>query len=129
MRKLLLIPLMLMLALAAFLYATASKEEKAYYEALSNFTYVDDVEDEYKVYSQIDSPFSGDCEDFAFTLQHQIGGEVWAVSRNTKVDHAVLVTKGYVYDSLKTKPIKTEDYENRLIFVMTPPVEIIKVGE
>lgn len=111
----------LLFVIAVYFYLSSTNEEKAYQVALSNFTYVDDIADEHKAFTRIDMPFSGDCEDFAFTLQLQIDGDVWAVSRDGDVDHAVLVTDGYVYDSLKTRPVKVENYKNRLIYVMTPP--------
>lgn len=120
-----LLPVVAVLSILALItYYLSSTNDKAYYKALSNFTYVDDVADEHKAFTRIDKPFKGDCEDFAFTLQLQIDGEVWAVSRDGNVDHAVLVTNGYVYDSLKTRPVKVENYKNRLIYVMTPPEQI-----
>lgn len=44
--------------------------------ALWNFSYEKDANDEYRIYDYIDRPFFGDCEDFAFTLQKVIGGDV-----------------------------------------------------
>jgi len=55
---------------------THTKEENAHKLALSNFVYEADKVNEYRIYDYIDKPFHGDCEDFAFTLQRQIGGDV-----------------------------------------------------
>ena len=61
----------------------------------SNFTYQHEEVDSWDVYP-VDTPFRGDCEDFAFSLQEAVGvGKVYLVERNGVVDHAV-----YVYDKL-----------------------------
>jgi len=118
--KQIVIPIVLaLLLLAAFMYFNNSDAEKAYYEALSNFTYVDDVEDEHKAFTRIDKPFYGDCEDFAFTLQLQIGGEVWAFTHNDNVNHAALVLNGVVYDSLRQHPVSINDYPKHKLYKMT----------
>ena len=83
-----LLPLIAVLAiLAVTTYYLSSSDDRAYYEALSNFIYIDDIADEHKAFTRIDSEFQGDCEDFAFTLQLQIGGEVWAFTHNDNVNH------------------------------------------
>jgi len=107
-----------LLLIAVFLYFNSSEAEKAYYEALSNFTYVDDVADEHKAFTSIDKPFKGDCEDFAFTLQLQIGGEVWAFTHNDKENHAALILNGIVYDSLRTHPVTIENYPKFKLYEM-----------
>ena len=114
-----------LLLLAAFMYFNSSDAEKAYYEALSNFTYVDDIEDEYIAYERIDKPFYGDCEDFAFTLQKKIGGEVWAFTHDDSVNHAALVLNGMVYDSLRKHPISINDYPKHKLYKMKFAGELI----
>lgn len=114
-----------LLLLAAFMYFNSSDAEKAYYEALSNFTYVEDVADEHKAFTRIDKSFSGDCEDFAFTLQLQIGGEVWAFTHNDNVNHAALVLNGMVYDSLRKHPILINDYPKHKLYKMKFAGELI----
>ncbi len=115
-----LLPLIAVLAiLAVTTYYLSSSDDRAYYEALSNFTYVDDVADEHKVFTRIDNPFSGDCEDFAFTLQLQIGGEVWAFTHNNDTNHAALVLNGAVYDSLRKHPVSIEKYPKYPLYKMT----------
>jgi hypothetical protein len=78
--------------------AIHSPDEILYYKARSNFRYEADIANEYRVYASIDSPFYGDCEDFAFTLQRQIGGDVYFVMLHKKYPHAVLVKDGVAYD-------------------------------
>ena len=115
-----LLPLIAVLAiLAVTTYYLSSSDDRAYYEALSNFTYVDDVADEHKVFTRIDNPFSGDCEDFAFTLQLQIGGEVWAFTHNNDTNHAALVLNGVVFDSLKKNTVALEDYSKKPLYKIT----------
>ena len=82
--------------------------------AKHHFVYESDVADEYRVYDQIDQPFYGDCEDFAFTLQRQIGGDV-RVFVGLKGEfafqkHAVLVKDGVVYDNTKRTPVLKDQY-------------------
>jgi hypothetical protein len=69
---------------------------------IDNFTYVDD-EVGNDTWRLIDGtqPFKGDCEDFAFALQHMVGaGSVYSVYRydTSEVDHAVFVHGGMVWD-------------------------------
>lgn len=121
-----LLPLIAVLAiLAVTTYYLSSSEDRAYYEALSNFTYVDDVADEHKAFTRIDKPFEGDCEDFAFTLQLQIGGEVWAFTHNDNVNHAALVLNGVVYDSLRKHPVSVEKYPKHPLYKMAFNGELI----
>ncbi|PWI34741.1 hypothetical protein DI392_00190 [Vibrio albus] len=75
-----------------------SPDEKIYFQARSNFRYQSDINNELRVYPDISQPFYGDCEDFAFTLQQQIGGKVWHVKLKNRNHHAVLVKNGMVYD-------------------------------
>ena len=65
-------------------------------------------------------PFAGDCEDFAFTLQGIIGGDVWYVTREGRQAHAVLVKDGLVYDSLSKHKVKKEFYQGEFIYIMKP---------
>jgi predicted transglutaminase-like cysteine proteinase len=86
-------------------------------EALRNFIYVSDEENELFVYDRIDQPFMGDCEDYAFTLQRQIGGEVWHVIVEGG-HHAVLVNDGWVYDNLSKWPVPRAEYQAVWVWVM-----------
>lgn len=79
--------------------------------ALSNFRYRRDVADEWLIYDRIDQPFTGDCEDYALTLQKQIGGKVWYVVIPTGEHHAVLVADDHVYDNLNRWPVHREEYQ------------------
>lgn len=88
--------------------------------ALWNFTYEADKENEYRIYNSISMPFAGDCEDFAFTLQGIIGGDVWYVTRKGRQAHAVLVKDGLVYDSLSKHKVKKEFYQGEFIYIMKP---------
>lgn len=115
-----LLPLIAVLAiLAVTTYHLSSSDEKAYYMALSHFIYIDDIADEHKAFTRIDKPFSGDCEDFAFTLQRKIGGEVWAFTHSDKENHAALVLNGMVYDSLRKHPVSLEKYPKHPLYKMT----------
>ena len=125
MKQIAILIVLALLLLASFLYFNSSDDEKAYYEALSNFTYVDDVADEHLAFTRIDKPFSGDCEDFAFTLQRQIGGEVWAFTYDNNVNHAALVLNGVVYDSLRKHPVSIEKYPKHPLYQMTFSGELI----
>ena len=62
---------------------------------------------EYRIYDRIDRPFYGDCEDAAFTLQKQIGGDVWYVLLNNGTAHAALVKNGIVYDNRKGQDLRS----------------------
>ena len=93
-----------------------------YQIALSNFEYVSDMNqfrvlDKWHRAYDIRKHFVGDCEDFAFTLQYEIGGEVWYVILPRKVDnqHAVLVKDNWVYDNLHKVPIKLNNYKGQFI--------------
>ncbi len=86
--------------------------------ALKNFTYKPDVSDEWIVYDRIDQPFTGDCEDYALTLQRQIGGKVWHVVIPSGEHHAVLVADGHVYDNLNRWPVTREEYRAEWVWVM-----------
>ena len=96
-------------------------DHKVYRTALTNFVYESDVEDERRIYNTVDREFYGDCEDFAFTLQKQIGGEVWYVKLDDKTKfsvHAVLVKDGVTYDYIYKSSWK-ENYPARFLWVMT----------
>ena len=81
-----------------------------YGEAKRNFRYRKDVADEWISYDRIDQEFTGDCEDFAFTLQRQIGGKVMRVLYADSW-HAVLITDGYVFDNAMKTPIAVSSYQ------------------
>ena len=98
----------------------ASKDYSVCNQAKYNFIYESDKADELRLYSRIDRKFKGDCEDFAFTLQKQIGGEVWKVILTEKGMypwHAVLVKDGVVYDYLYEKS-RVDDYPAKFVVVM-----------
>jgi hypothetical protein len=85
-----------------------------YGEAKKNFRYRRDVADEWVRYDSVSESFIGDCEDMAFSLQHQIGGKVMRVIYKS-LWHAVLVTNGYVYDNIMKYPVAVEAYEGLII--------------
>lgn len=89
--------------------------EDEFYTALENFTYVEDVPgaETYTAFTDISQPFFGDCEDFAFTLQKQIGGEVWAMTHTEQVNHAVLIVDGIVYDNFFKIPTPVDKYPGK----------------
>ena len=88
-----------------------------WHEARNNFRYIEDIEGEWLVYDRIDEEFMGDCEDFAFTLQKQIGGEVWKV-HVYGIWHAVLLKDGFVYDNIRRTPISRESYRGWFVEVI-----------
>ncbi len=88
--------------------------------AYSNFEYVSDINqyrvpDKWVMHTQIDKLFRGDCEDFSFTLQYQIGGDVWYIVLPDKQAHAALVKDGYVYGNLHPFPVELEKYNGEFI--------------
>ncbi len=96
---------------------TSQNANQIYRKAISNFVYESDIEDERCIYENIDDKFYGDCEDFAFTLQKQIGGEVWYVILNDRTSyryHAVLVKDGITYDYIYKSSWK-ENYPARFM--------------
>lgn len=67
----------------------------------SNFTFKKEAIDSWDIYP-IDKPVEGDCDDFAFSLQHSLGyGFVYLVDtkNDNKADHVVYVTGGYVFEN------------------------------
>ena len=86
-----------------------------YIEAKRNFRYGKDTYDEWVIYESISDIFYGDCEDFAFTLQNQIGGSVWHViimgGPFDYENHAVLKKDGYIYENIERAPIPVERYD------------------
>lgn len=118
-RKLSIIKLLLILLTTVTGCATLTLDERAHQLALWNFHYVADVGDEWNVYDRIDEPFSGDCEDYAFSLQLQIGGDVWVVKLNGRSGyHAVLVKDGIVYDNIYSWTHTRDDYPARFIKII-----------
>ena len=96
---------------------TMTPDQKAMWQASANFVCVADVADERRVYDRIDQPFEGDCEDYALTLQKQIGGKVWYVVRKEGA-HAVLVKDQITYDFLARRSMDIEVYPGEFIYVM-----------
>ena len=69
--------------------------------------------------------FAGDCEDFAFSMQAQLGGVVWHVVLHDGRHHAVLLLDGWVYDNLHGRPVRRAVYPAKAwLVVMTPPAAI-----
>lgn len=89
--------------------------EYDHWRAYKNFTYISEKGDVWTRHD-IFKPFSGDCEDFAFSLQQRIGGEVWAIFKDDGW-HAALVKDGWVYD-LTPERIRKEDYEGEFVEVI-----------
>ncbi len=111
----------LILILTVFLFGCNTTETTIYKTAMTNFIYESDIEDERRIYNTVDRAFYGDCEDFAFTLQKQIGGEVWYVILNDRTNyryHAVLVKDGITYDYLYKSSWK-DNYPAKFMFVMS----------
>lgn len=115
-------PFLIALVLAALLFAfivlkPKTEEEKVFYTALENFTYIREPKgvDLHYRYTSHETKFAGDCEDFAFTLQGVIGGEVWVVKHNGVTNHAVLLVDGAVYDNFYQMPISKNDYPTKFI--------------
>lgn len=96
----------------------SSPDYEAHRLALWNFSYVEDVDNEYLIYDSISIPFYGDCEDYAFTLQRAIGGDVWYIEREGRSAHAALVKNGIVYDSLFKHPVNQSAYRGEFLFIM-----------
>lgn len=94
-----------------------TNEEHAYALALKNFKYVRDQFNELKIGDDINKPFSGDCEDFAFTLRRAIGGEVYRV-RVRQGWHAVLVKDQFVYCNMRKRRIKQHRYPGTFYDIM-----------
>ncbi len=88
--------------------------------ALSNFEYVSDmnqwrVQDRWTRTYDLQKHFIGDCEDFAFSMQHAIGGEVWYIILPIHQAHAALVRGGHVYDNLHIHPVLLKNYNGVFI--------------
>lgn len=97
----------------------SNPDAEAHRLALWNFNYEKDIDNEYRIYDYIDRPFFGDCEDFAFTLQKVIGGEVWYIDTGRPVAHAALVKSGLVYDSARKRPISKYRYNGEFKYIMS----------
>lgn len=98
--------------------STLNPNQAALHQAIWNFTYEPDKADEWRIYDAIDKPFAGDCEDFALTLQKQIGGDVWFVKHNTLGSHAVLVKDDVAYDYLIGRSIGRDRYPGKFIVII-----------
>tara|TARA_Y100000310_G_scaffold30979_1_gene29391 strand:- start:3025 stop:3378 length:354 start_codon:yes stop_codon:yes gene_type:complete len=111
----------LIILLAAMSVGCSTMEQKAHSEALNNFTYVSDNKlDRWDRYDTA-NPFSGDCEDFSFSLQSVIGGKVYRVRLYDGQYHAVLLKNGVVYDNLYKHPKSKLDYPATFESVMNYP--------
>ena len=110
--------LILIFSLSLCASCSSNPDAEAHRLALWNFYYEADKVDEYRIYNSISNPFYGDCEDFAFTLRRQIGGDVWLIRLEDRSYHAALVKNNLVYDNNSRRPIKRMDYHGRFIRVM-----------
>ena len=110
--------IMLLISLCAS--CATNPDSEAHRLALWNFTYEADIDNEYRIYDSIDHPFMGDCEDLSFTLQRQIGGDVWYVILENGDRHAALVKNGIVYDNRSRRPIEKSQYQGEFIYIMKP---------
>lgn len=95
---------------------TSFKYQSEHFQSLSNFTYKTDLElhgtpDKWVTYESPYTPFTGDCEDYSFTLQNAIGGQVWHVIHPKWKHHAVLVLEGVVYDNTTKYPSTLGSYD------------------
>ena len=100
--------------------ASMTTEQSAQWKATANFTYESEADgkDEWLAFDSIDQPFTGDCEDYAFTLQNEIGGDVWYVVLPGKRAHAVLAKNGISYDFRFKMPIPVDSYPGRFSHIM-----------
>jgi ABC-type cobalt transport system substrate-binding protein len=90
--------------------------------ALANFTYHAEPagQDVWQEFVTVDSPFSGDCEDFAFSLKKAIGeGEVMHVVLPDGRDHAVLIVQGVILDNLYP-PATVQSWTNHGAIILMP---------
>ena len=110
---------LLIFSLSFCVSCVSNPDVEAHRLALWNFNYEKDINNEYRIYDYIDRPFSGDCEDFAFTLQKVIGGDVWYVDKGERLAHAALVKNGIVYDSLSRYPILKSWYNGEFKYIMS----------
>ncbi len=99
---------------AIFFSGCAFASPTTFQVALNNFTYKADIEDEWNAYD-IYKPFSGDCEDFAFSLQLVIGGDVTYVFDKYDRPHAVLIKSGWIYDNQEKSPIPVDQYSGKIV--------------
>lgn len=98
--------------------STLNPNQQALRQAIGNFHYEADKDDEWRIYDAIDKPFKGDCEDFALTLQKKIGGQVWYVAHKTQGAHAVLIKDEVTYDFLLNRSMPIESYPGKPIYIM-----------
>ena len=110
--------LILIFSLSLCVSCASNPDTEAHRLALWNFTYKADIDDELRVYDSISSNFSGDCEDFAYTLRKQIGGDVWYVLLPDGTAHAALVKNNMVYDSLFKRPAEQDKYKGTFLYIM-----------
>jgi len=110
--------LILIFSLILCASCSSNPDAEAHRLALWNFNYEKDIDNEYRIYNYIDRPFFGDCEDFAFTLQKVIGGEVWYIDRGQAVAHAALVKGGWVYDSIYKRRVSKNRYNGDFKYIM-----------
>lgn len=110
--------LILIFSLSLCASCVSNPDAEAHRLALWNFRYEKDIANEYRVYDYIDRPFSGDCEDFAFSLQKVIGGDVWYIDTGNPIAHAALVKNDIVYDSLSKYPMPKSQHNGDFKHIM-----------
>lgn len=94
-------------------YASTFKADRAtHFVALRHFEYEAEPQGEDKAqrFKSIKITFTGDCEDYAFTLQRLIGGTVFSVLLKNGTRHAVLVKDNMVFDNINQHPVPVETY-------------------
>tara|TARA_R100000541_G_scaffold30953_1_gene39829 strand:- start:1353 stop:1700 length:348 start_codon:yes stop_codon:yes gene_type:complete len=111
--------LILIFSLGLCASCSSNPDAEAHRLALWNFHYEADKVDEYRIYDRIDRPFFGDCEDFAFSLQKVIGGDVWYIDQGKAIAHAALVKDNWVYDSIQKRPVSKSRYNGDFKYIMS----------
>jgi predicted transglutaminase-like cysteine proteinase len=90
--------------------------------ALANFIYQSEPagQDIWQEFETVERPFSGDCEDLAFSLKKAIGeGEVMHVVLPDGRDHAVLIVQGVILDNLYP-PATVQSWTNHGAIILMP---------
>jgi hypothetical protein len=110
--------LILIFSLALCASCVSNLDAEAHRLALWNFRYEEDKYNEFRIYNSISNPFAGDCEDFAFTLRRQIGGDVWLIKLEDMSYHAALLKNNIVYDNMYRRAVKLDRYHGKFIRIM-----------
>ena len=102
---------------------SGDRDSEVFWNAKKNFHYVTDSvqygkSDKWVRFPSVEKRFNGDCEDFAFTMQAQIGGDVWHVIIPSGEHHAILLKGGVIYDNMMPYPVLKSDYSAQWLRVM-----------